>query len=40
MYFNNVGIDDVENLEIVCDEAIFRRFNTLNETNIRSLLGA
>src|SRR6266542_2962699 len=40
MYFNDVGIDSVENLEIACDEAIFRRFNTLNETNIRPLLGA
>lgn len=37
MYFDDVG---VENLEVACDEAIFRRLNTLNKTNVRPLLGA
>ncbi len=40
MYFNDIGIDGVKNLEIACDEVIFRRFNTLNEMNIQLLLGA
>ena len=38
IYFNNVGIDGIENLEIAYDKAIFRRFNILNEINIQPLL--
>ncbi len=38
MYFNDVRIDGIENLEIAYDKAIFRRFNILNEINIQPLL--
>ncbi len=40
MYFNDVEIDDVKNLEIAYDEIIFKRFNILNKMNIWPLLSA